>query len=177
MVNAKTGAVLRPDIVALLEHAVPRSQRSRASAIRGLHDYLMSLPTNASAFKNPPMTEAKQTMIEDGEGDVEETIRKFLSLLPEDQSCFWFDDLVRRGEEWLDRKPAVRNGFKHIARKLLRNGFAGWTYPNKPTRFGPPGPDQPSGKCVVHRDGMQDTPEGRARWLCDGPLRGLGGAG
>lgn len=103
--------------------------------MKGLWEYLMGLETSEVDFLTVPMTEVRRTMIEDGEGDVEDTIKMFLSKLPEDQYCFWFDDIVRRGEEWLKDRPNVRNAFKHLAKKRLRIGYSGWEYPNKVYKY------------------------------------------
>lgn len=155
----------RADIKAIVDRVLPHGGAARASAIHGLFQYLSELPTDREAFYSVPDTEVRRTMIEDREGEVEKTIRQFVAKLPPEQTVFWFSDLVRRGKDWLREHPRAMQGFEHNARKLLREGFAGWEYANKATRFVNSQGESVIAKGVVHLVDVVSTPVDRGRWL------------
>lgn len=104
-------------------------------------------------------------MIEDGEGDIEKTIRRFLEKLPEDQTCFRFDDLARRGKDWLSDHPQAARAFEKLARKKMREGFAGWTMEHDRVRVEQGPGNSVLARSIVERDDVDVTPAERARWL------------
>ncbi len=158
---------------ALVDRVLPIGRAPNASAMAGLREALLALPTDPEAFIVPPMNEVKATMIEDQEGDVEAMIRRFIDKLPADQPCFWFADLVRRGEEWLDKKPGVRQHFERNARKVLREGYAGWTYQNSAVRVVTEARGSFTTKGVVTKDAAENaSPLERGQYLGDGATRG-----
>ena len=141
--------------------------------MRGLHDYLMSREVDREAFHDVPMTAARETLIEDGEGEVEKMIRQYVESRPAEQTCFWFDELVRFAMRRLSDRPKVRDAFEKNARKLLRDGFAGWEYPNKATWYRHPEAGDVICKGVVHRamtaTDARHAAADRWRWLGTGP--------
>lgn len=150
----------------IVDRVLPHGRPSNHAAMAGLREWLLSLETDVERFMLPPLNETKRTMIEDQKGEVEETIDAFLAKLPPEQTCFWFDDLVRRGEDWLDKRPSVRQHFKRNARKLLREGYAGWTYPDKAFRVTETGGASPLCRGIVQKSDAQElTPGERGRWL------------
>jgi hypothetical protein len=161
-------------IKAIVDRVLPIGRMANMAALSGLREALMALETDAEAFTVPPLNGGKLSMIEANEGDVEKVLRQYLEKMPAEQPCFWFADMVARCEDWLDKKPQVRQHFERNARKLLQEGFEGWTYdPNARFRVGTQGREAGTHRRIVVRDGVAHvTPSDRFQWLGDGPKRG-----
>jgi len=157
----------RPDIKAHIDRALPMGAKmANMSMIAGLHAWLSELDTSVEDFLTVKDTLVRRAMIEDGEGEIERTIRVFLAKMPPDQPCFRFDDLARRGKDWLmSDHPVAARAFEKLARKKMREGFAGWTMALDRVRVGDGGTDAAVERGIVERDGVELTPAERGRWL------------
>lgn len=155
----------RPDIKRIVDNVLPLNRGPNMARLAGLHAWLLEYETDADAFYTVPDTVVRRTMIEDGEGDIEKTIRRFLEKLPEDQTCFRFDDLARRGKDWLSDHPQAARAFEKLARKKMREGFAGWTMEHDRVRVEQGPGNSVLARSIVERDDVDVTPAERARWL------------
>jgi hypothetical protein len=164
--------VRRPDIAEMLDRVLPSGHPMPAAVAKGLHQYLLGLEIDTERFRVAPFNAAKAAMVEQTEGEVPGVIRAYLATLPEGQTCFWFDDLVKYGKCKLADQPEIKRHFAHNARKVLSNGgdFEGWARNGTAVRLTREDGSSWTAKGVVVRQDVQDslTPQERYRWLGEG---------
>jgi hypothetical protein len=160
-------------ITEIIDRVLPMGALPNMSAIYGLREYLLSVPTTKAAFYVPPLNAAKETMVGFNDSPIQKALRAYLSRLPDEQTCFWFVDALARIKDDLRKdQPTAVKVVDDELKKLLLSGSEGWTLVTNQVRIG----TDKRGRNIVYRGtgsaaGRGMTPEDRAQWLGDGPLR------